>query len=191
MPAEEVGVGEGAELAAFHEGLHLGLHGAQFILAGGAGGNGGVELGGLGRVGLKGGGHVHEVERVQVIEVHHVVVQVLHAQHEVADERGVAGQLYLHGVFQRAGGRQGMGIGAHAAGAGGEELGVARVAALEDGFQSTEKGGAASGVLDAAVFHFHFDTQMALDSGQRVHHDGTGVGALRCGFCFAHGGITR
>ena len=191
MSAEEVGVGEGAELTAFHEGLHLGLHGAQFVLAGGAGRNGGVQLGGLGRIGLEGGGHVHEVEGVQVIEVHHVVMPVLHAEHEIADQRGVRGNLDLHGVFKGAGGRERVRVGTHAAGAAGEELGVARIAALEDGFQPAEQGGAASGVFDASVFDFHLDAEMALDTGKRVHHDGPGIGTLGSGFCFAHGGITR
>ena len=191
MSAEEVGVGEGTELSAFHESLDLGLNGTQSLLAGGAGGDGGVQLGGLGRIGLKRGGDVDEVESVQMIEVHHVIMQSLHAQHQVADQRGIAGQFDLHGVFQRAGGRQSMGIGAHAAGTGGEELGVARIAALENGFQSAEQGGAASGVLDPAVFDFHLDAEMALDTGERIHHDGSGIGTLGSSFCFAHDGITR
>jgi hypothetical protein len=65
-------------------------------------------------------------------------MHVLGGEHQVAHDPGVVRQLlvHAHGVVHAAGGGQGVGIGAHAAGALGEVLGVARVAALEDDLQA-------------------------------------------------------
>ena len=188
MPAQEIGVGEGAQLAAVHKGLQAGLHGLEVIGRGLAGRDGRGQRRGLGRIGLEGGGHVYEVQGVQVIEVHHVVVHEQQAQHQIADIGGIGGQGQAHGVFQGAGGGQGVGVGAHAAGTLGEVLGIAGVTALEDHFQTAIQGAAAAGILDAAVLHFHLDAQMAFDTGQRVNDDGTGKGALGRFHNLAHAG---
>ena len=83
-----------------------------------------------------------------------------------------------------------MGVGAHAAGALSEVLGVARIAPLEDEFQAPEQGGTTAGVLDPAVLHFHFDAEVAFDTGQGVHHDGTGIRTLGSSFCLAHNDVS-
>ena len=44
------------------------------------------ELGGLLGIGLERVDDVHPVERVQVIEVDHVILHVLRGEHDVADE---------------------------------------------------------------------------------------------------------
>ena len=75
---------------------------------------------------------------------------------------------------------------ADAAGALGEVLGVARIAALQDDFKATVKCATATGVLDFAAFNFNFNTQMPFDAGQRVHHNGPGVAALGRLFDLAH-----
>lgn len=85
-------------------------------------------FGGLDRIGLKRAGHVHEVEGVQMVEMHDMVVQILHPEHEVPDVGGVLGDFHLDRVFEGAGGGQRVGIGAHAAGALREVLYVAGVA---------------------------------------------------------------
>ena len=85
-----VGVGEDAELALLDEGLDFLLHvgeiaGRRFRIARQALRQ---RRGGLG-VRLERGNHVDPVERMQVIEVHHVVVHVLRGDHQVADQFGV------------------------------------------------------------------------------------------------------
>ena len=142
-------------------------------------------LRGLDRICLERGGHIHEIQRVQMIEMHHMVMQVLHAQHQIADGRGVSGDFHADGVFKGAGGGKGVGVGAYAAGALREMLRVTRVTALENHFQPAEQCGGAASVLDAAVFHFHLDTQMSFDAGDGIHHNGSRVGALGS-LCLTH-----
>ena len=178
MSAQEVGVGEGAELPACHKGLQFGLHGGEFFSGRLAGRNGVRQLGGLGRIGLKGAGHVYKVQGVEMVEVHQMVVHELVGQHHVAYIGRVGRNGLVDGVFKAACGCQSVSIGADAAGALGKMLGIARVAAFKDGFNAAEEGGAAAGLFDHAAFDFHFNTQMAFDAGQRIHHNGTGVIAL-------------
>ena len=185
MSAQEIGVGKGAELAAVHQRSDLGLHGFQRFGGKRLPGNGRVELRGLDRICLERGGHIHEIQRVQMIEMHHMVMQVLHAQHQIADGRGVSGDFHADGVFKGAGGGKGVGVGAYAAGALREMLRVTRVTALENHFQPAEQCGGAASVLDAAVFHFHLDTQMSFDAGDGIHHNGSRVGALGS-LCLTH-----
>ena len=61
MAAEEVGVGEGAKLAAGHERFQFVLYGAQILGLGRAGGNGVGERGGLRGIGLQGARYVNPV----------------------------------------------------------------------------------------------------------------------------------
>ena len=178
MPAQEIGVGKGTKLAAVHKGFEFGLDGPVIVGRDLARGNGGGHAGRFGRVRLQGIGHIHKVQGVQGIEMHQVVMQELHAQHQVAQIGGVSRNRLVDGVFQGAGRGQGVRIGTDAAGALGKMLGVARVAAFENEFQATEQGAAAAGFLDLALFHFHFNTQMPLNTGQRIHHHRAGVIAL-------------
>ena len=104
-----------------------------------------------------------------MIEVHKVVVHEQQTKHQIADIGGIGGNAHLDGVFQSAGGRQRVGIGAHAAGTLGEVLGIAGITAFEDGFQTAEQGSAAAGILNLAVFHFHFNTKVAFNTGQGVN----------------------
>ena len=186
VAAKEVGIGEGAKLAAFNKGLQFGLHCGKVFGLGRAGRNGLGKLGGFGRVGLQGIGHVHKVERVQMIEMHHVVMHELHGHDKVADVGSVGRNGLVDGVFKRAGRGKGVRVGADAAGALGEVLSVAGIAALQDNFKATVKRATAAGVFDFAAFNFHFNTQMPFDAGQRVHHNGPGVAALGRLFDLAH-----
>ena len=80
-------------------------------------------------VGLQRGHHIHPVQRVQVIEVHHMVVHVLLRDHQVADQVGRVGNLDFQGVFDGADRGERVDSGADATGALGEGPGLARVAA--------------------------------------------------------------
>ena len=104
-----------------------------------------------------------------------VVVHELVAQNQVADIGSVGRNGLVDGVFKAACGGQGVGIGADATGTLGEVLRIAGIATFKNGFNSTEEGGATAGLFDHAAFNFHFNTQMAFDAGQRIHHNGTGV----------------
>ena len=90
-----VAVGEDAELAALDEALHLLLHVGEIAGRGARIGRADRlrQLRGGFRVGLQCGHHIHPVQRMQMIEVHHMVVDVLRADHQVADQLRVGGDL--------------------------------------------------------------------------------------------------
>ena len=121
-------------------------------------------------IGGQGAGDIHKVQRVQVIEVDQMVMHVLGGHHEVADQRGVFGNLDAYGVVHAAGGGQGVHVGAYAAGTLGEMLGVARIAAFQDQFHAAEKLRAAPGVFHQTVFHLHFNTQVAFNSSNGIDY---------------------
>ena len=93
------------------------------------------------RIGLQRGNDIHPVQRVQMIEMHDVVVHL--RSHDVADDVGVLRAWHMRQrVLHRAHRGQRMGAGADAADALGERPGVARVAAAQDHLDAAEHGAA-------------------------------------------------
>ena len=130
------------------------------------------QLGGLFRVGLERADDVHPVERMQVIEVHQVVMRIQRRVHQVAHDVGVVGDLDLQRVFHRAYRHQRVRAGADAADAFDEGPGVARVAALEDDLQAAPHRSRGDGVADdVLVVEVHFDAQVTFDAGDGVDDD--------------------
>ena len=127
--------------------------------------------GGLG-VGLQGGHHIHPVQRMQVIKVHHVVVHILRPDHQVADQFGVVRDLDLECILHRAHRGDAMHQRADAANALGESPGVARVAAAQDDFDAAHHGAGRVGLGDLpGLVGGCLDAQMALDPGNGVDND--------------------
>ena len=91
-------------------------------------GNAPGELRGLHRIGLERADHVHPVQGVQMVEMHDVVLHVLGAEHQVADQFGVGRNDDAQRVLDGAHRGQGVHGGADAAGALGKRPGVARIA---------------------------------------------------------------
>ena len=114
------------------------------------------QIGGLFRVGFEGAHHIHPVQGVEMIEVNDVVVQELSAQKQVADDAGVIGDGDAHGGVTGAHGGQPVNVGADPAGPLGEQIGIARVAALQHDLNPAEQHGAAPGITDLPVRDFHF-----------------------------------
>src|SRR5450756_2709567 len=96
------------------------------------------EGGGRGWVGFQGRDDIDPVERVQVVEVDDVVLDVLRPGDQVADEPRIAGNAQAQRVLDRAHGGQRMDRRANAAGSLGEDPGVPRVASLEDELQAPD-----------------------------------------------------
>ena len=94
-------------------------------------GNALSDLGGFLRVGFQRAHHVHPVERVQVVEVDHVVLKVLRTEHEVSHELRVRRNGDPQRIFHCPYGRQGVHRGADTAGPFREGPGVPGVAPLE------------------------------------------------------------
>ena len=124
-----------------------------------------------------------------MVEMHDMVVEILHPQNKVADVGGVFRDFHLDGVFERAGGGQRVSIGAHAAGTLREVLHVTGIAAHQNLFKAAEEGTATARFRDPAPAHFHFNAQMAFNTGEGIDDNGTAIGALGRFSDFAHGCI--
>ena len=118
----------------------------------------------LGRIGLERRGHIHPIERVQMIEVDHVVLHHLRAGDQIADDARVVGHLDVERVFDRADARQRVDHGAHSADALRPDPGFARIAALQDHLDAAEHGSGAPGVGDLSAIHLGFNAQVAFNA---------------------------
>ena len=129
------------------------------------------EFGSLLRVGLERGHHVHPVQRVQVVEVHQVIVHIQVQLHQVADGVGVLGNLDRQRIFHRAHRSQRVRAGTHAADTLGEGPRIARIAAFQDHFQAAPHGAGGHRVADHVVaVQIHFDAQVSFDTAHRIDH---------------------
>ena len=167
-----VAIGEDAQLSALHELLHAALHRGE--VAGVGLGPGAQRLGQLRGghgVGLEHADHVHPVQGVQVVEVHHVVLDELGAEHEVAHQLRVLGDGDAQGVLHRPHAGEGVHGGAHAADALGEGPGIAGIAALEDLLDAADHGAGAEGVRHDAILDHRLDAEMTLDAGDGINDD--------------------
>ncbi len=179
-----VAVAEEAELAAVHLLLQLGLHVGEIARRGS-----GVlrqrlrQRRGRLRVGLQRGDDIHPVQCMQMVEMHDVVVDVLCADHQVADQLGVGRDADLQRVLDGADRGDGMHQGAHAADALGEGPGVARIASAQDDLDAAHHGAGRVGLLDGAILHLRLDAQVAFDAGDGIDDDALvhGVTAPRPG----------
>ena len=127
------------------------------------------------RISLERRDDVHPVERVQVIEMHHVVVHELRDDHQVADQLGVGRDRVLECVLDRAHRSDSMHQRAHAADALRERPGIARIATLQDDLDAAHHGAGTGGARDHRAVELRLDAQVSLDAGDRVYDDGLGI----------------
>mmetsp|Transcript_32978 Transcript_32978/g.77357 ORF Transcript_32978/g.77357 Transcript_32978/m.77357 type:complete len:229 (-) Transcript_32978:692-1378(-) len=121
-------------------------------------------------IGLQRVDNVDPVQRVQVVEVHRVVVHLQRLGHHLADQVRVLRDLDAQRVLDRPHAGQRVAAGAHAADPLDEGPGVARVAALEDDLQPAPHGARGNGVADHVVLvevdlaaHVTFDARHRVD----------------------------
>ena len=127
------------------------------------------------------GDDVDPVERVQVIEVHDVVLHHLRGHDEVAQQPRVGRRHRADRVLDGADRGDGVHRRAHAADALGEDPGVARVAPLKNQLDAAEHRRRRPRVLDGAAVHLRLDAQVALDARDRIDDD---VGHVDLRFVF-------
>ncbi len=116
--------------------------------------------------------HVDPVERVQVIEMHDVIVHELRDDHQIADQLCVGGDVVFQGVLDRAHRGDAVHQRAHAADALRERPGIARIAALEDDLDAAHHGAGARRPRDHGAVEFRLDAQMPFDPRDRIDDDG-------------------
>ena len=124
------------------------------------------------RIGLERGDDIHPVERMQMIEVHHMVVHILRGDHQIADQLRVGRDGVAQRVLHRAHAGDAVHQRAHPADALGEGPGVARIAVLQDQLDAAHHGAGAVGAGDVAGrIGFGLDAQMAFDAGDGIDDD--------------------
>jgi len=164
-----IAVGEDTELPTVDKLLQTCLSGFEIVDPAPASGSDlGGEIGGLLGVGLERADDIHPVQRVQVVEMNEVVVQELCAQQQVTDDAGIVGDGDPYSGVTGSYRSQPMNIGTNTAGPLREQIGIARVTALQQDLNAAEQRGAAPGITDLPVGDFHFYAQMTLDAGNRV-----------------------
>ena len=83
---------------------------------------------------------IDPVQGMQVVKVHHVILQVLGAKHQVADHFGIRRNLDPQGVLHGADRGQRMHGGTDTTGPFGKGPGVARVPAFQDQLEAADHG---------------------------------------------------
>ena len=131
------------------------------------------------RIGRQSAHHVDPVQSRELIEVHQMVLYVQGCIHQVADDVGVLRDLDADGVFDGAHGCKRVNAGADAADAFDERPGVARIAPLENHFETAPHRAGAHRVGDDAVgVDFCLHAQMTFDAGDGVNDNAAGVLAV-------------
>jgi hypothetical protein len=166
-----VAVAEDAELSAVDEALEFLLHVGEVARRGFRVTADRLRQlrGGLG-IGFQRRDNVHPVQCVQVVEVHHVVVNVLRAYHQVADQLGIGRHRVAQRAFHGADRGNAMHHGAYATDALGQRPGVARVAPAQDDLQAAYHGAGGIGFFDTPVGHAGFDAQVAFDARDGIEN---------------------
>ena len=167
-----IGVGEDPELAALNEGLEAILHPGKVLCARQRPVRDRLsQRGGLGRVGAERADDVDPVQRVQMIEVDHVVLNVLRRHDQIAQEPRIGRRRRADRLLDGSDRGDGVNGGAYAADALGESPSVARIAAAQDDLDAAKHRGRGPRVFDGAAVDFRFDAKMTLDPRDRVDDD--------------------
>jgi len=167
-----VAVGKRAETPLGDKGLQLVLHPLE--IGGGVQrpfGDRGCQGSGFCRVGLEGGGDVHPVEGVQVVEVDHMILHILDSNDDISDMFGIGRDLDIERILHGPDRGDGVHRCADTTEALGEVPGITGVAPLQYFLDAAEHGAAAPGVDNFAVAHFGLDAQMPFNAGYGVNDD--------------------
>ena len=108
-----------------------------------------------------------------MIEMHHMIVDVLRGDHQVANQLGIGRNRVLEGILYRAHRGDTVHQRAYAADTLGKGPRVARVATPQDDLDATNHRAGAGRASDLAIgIGLGFDAQVSLDAGHRIDNDG-------------------
>jgi hypothetical protein len=110
-----------------------------------------------------------------VIKMHHMIVDELRGDHEIADQLRVGGDRVLQGVFDRPHRGDAVDQRTHAAYALCKSPRIARVAPLENDFDAAHHGAGARRLRDDRTVELRLDPQMSFDPSDGIDHDGLGT----------------
>jgi len=103
--------------------------------------------------------------------MHHVVMDVLRADHQVANQFGVLRHLGADGVLNCTHRRDAVNQRAHTANALRKRPRVARIPVPQDDLDAPHHGAGRVGLGDLVAFHLRFDAEVTLDASDRVDYD--------------------
>ncbi len=103
--------------------------------------------------------------------MHDMVVHVLRAVHEVANQLRIRRYAVIQRIFHRPDRGQPVHQRAHAADALCEGPGIARVAPLQNDLDAAHHGAGRPGLCNAIAIHLRLDAQVPLDAGYRINND--------------------
>jgi hypothetical protein len=108
---------------------------------------------------------------MEVIEVNNVILNILRARDDIADEPRVVRNFNTQCVFNRPDRSQRMHGRADAADPLSPDPRLARIAPAQDQFDAPEHRPGAPGIRDTALIDLRFNAKMALNAGYRIDHD--------------------
>ena len=101
--------------------------------------------------------------------MNHVILHILDAHDQVANQAGIVGDLYVQGIFHGPDAGHGVNRGADTTEALGEMMCITGIATLENRLDATEGRGRAPGVNNLATIDLCLDAQVALYTGNRIN----------------------
>ncbi len=104
---------------------------------------------------------------MQMIEMHDMIMDVLRTDHQVANQLCIWRDLGADRVLNRANRCHAVHQRAHAANALSECPGIARIAILQNDFDTAHHRAGRIGLRDLVAVHLRFDTEVAFDAGDR------------------------
>ncbi len=103
--------------------------------------------------------------------MHHVIVNVLRTDHQVANQFGVARYFGADGVFYGANRRDTVHQRTYAADALRKSPRITRITVLEDDLDASHHGAGRIRLGDLVAVHLRFDTEVTFDTRNRVDYD--------------------
>jgi hypothetical protein len=122
-------------------------------------------------IGLERTDDVDPIQGVQVIEMHEMVMLVLGAVQQVAQNDGIFRNLNFGGTFHCPHRGQTVDVRSDPAGALDEVIRVTRITSLQNDFNASEHLPGAPGIDNLAPRHLDFDAQVAFYSSNRIYNN--------------------
>jgi hypothetical protein len=108
---------------------------------------------------------------VQVVEVNHMILDVLDRLDDIAHQAGIGRDFDPQSIFDSSHGAECVYSRSNTADSLSEGPRFAGVASFQDDLNTPEHGAAAPGIRDHSTFHFDFQPEVTLDAGDGINRD--------------------